>query len=243
MPSDDDFQPMLGRLRAKGGRIPGYTRQILRAAQRAGGGRKGPFGRRRPVGGSLRGRGAAIGSALGSFDRHRESRVRRVVIKSRIVKLAGKGLGAARAHLRYIQRDGVTPRGEPGQLYDASLDHADGNDFLRRCEADRHQFRFIVAAEDSPEYQDLKPLIRRLMTRIEADLGTGLDWVAVDHHNTGHPHTHIILRGKDDRGKDLVIARDYISRGMRECAAELVTLDLGPQSDLELARKLRQEVD
>ena len=176
------------------------------------------------------------------WDRHAGHRQRRAVIKSRIVKLAGKGLEAAKAHLRYIQRDGVTPEGDPGRLYDASLDHADGKAFLSRCEGDRRQFRFIVAAEDAAEYPDLKPFVRNLMRRMEKDLDTKVDWVAVDHNNTGHPRTHVLLRGKNDQGKDLVIARDYISRGMRERAAEIVTLDLGPQSDLEIEQKQRLEI-
>jgi type IV secretory pathway VirD2 relaxase len=81
------------------------------------------------------------------------------------------------------------------------------------------------------------------MTQMEEDLGTKLEWVAVDHYNTGHPHSHIILRGKDDRGQDLVIAREYITKGLRERAAELVTLDLGPRSDLEIENRLRNEVE
>lgn len=105
------------------------------------------------------------------------------------------------------------------------------------------QFRFIVSAEDGAEYSDLKPLTRRFMAQMEADLGTRLDWVAVDHLDTGHPHTHIMLRGKDDKGQNLVIARDYIARGMRERVAELVTLDLGPRTGLEIQQKLRLEVD
>ena len=52
------------------------------------------------------------------------------------------------------------------------------------------------------------------MTQMEEDLGTKLEWIAVDHYNTGHPHSHIILRGKDDRGRDLVIAREYITKGV-----------------------------
>jgi len=56
----------------------------------------------------------------------------------------------------------------------------------------RHQFRFIVSAEDGAEYDDLKPLTRRLMARMEEDLGTKLDWRAVDHYNTGHPYTHTL---------------------------------------------------
>jgi len=66
------------------------------------------------------------------------------------------------------------------------------------------------------------------MEQMEKDLGTQLDWVAVDHYNTAHPHTHIVLRGKDDKGDDLIIAREYIAHGMRERAAEIVSLDLGP---------------
>lgn len=243
MAQEDDFQPRLGRLRARGSpRGRRYLQHVLRAVARGGGLRRTAVGRR-GFRGSRAGRGAAIGRTLAARDRYSGYRQRRGLIKSRIVKLAGKGLDATKAHLRYIQRDGVTPQGDPGQLYDARVDHANGKNFLARCKGDRHQFRFIVAAEDAAEYPDLKPFIRRLMARMEDDLGTKLEWVAVDHYNTGRPHTHLLLRGKDDQGKDLVIARDYISRGMRERATEIVTLDLGPQSDLEIERKLRQEVD
>ena len=64
----------------------------------------------------------------------------------------------------------------------------------------------IVAAEDGAKLAGLKPVIRDLMAGMERDLGTKLDWVAVDHFNPCHPHTHIIIRGRTDRGQDLVIA-------------------------------------
>ncbi|RUU14177.1 DUF3363 domain-containing protein, partial [Mesorhizobium sp. USDA-HM6] len=164
-------------------------------------------------------------------------------VKARFVKLAGKGVDGARAHLRYLQRDGVTREGEPGELYGADGDRVSGKDFLDRADGDRYQFRFIVAPEDGIEYDDFKPLVRRLMAQMEEDLDTRLDWVAVDHFNTGHPHTHILVRGKDDRGENLVIARDYISSGLRERAAELVSLDLGPRTDREIERRLHQEME
>jgi type IV secretory pathway VirD2 relaxase len=122
------------------------------------------------------------------------------------------------------------------------LDAADGKTFLERGAGDRHQFRFIISAEDGAEYDDLRPLVRRFMARMEEDLGTKLDWVAADHRDTAHPHTHIILRGKDERGENLVIAPSYIQRGMRERLAELVTLDLGPRTELDAQRALRREV-
>src|SRR3546814_7505143 len=75
-------------------------------------------------------------------------------------------------------------------------DRADGKAFIERQVNDRHQFRFIVSPEDGEQYDDLKPLTRRLMAQMEQDLGTKLDWVAVDHFNTCHPHTYIVIRGK-----------------------------------------------
>jgi hypothetical protein len=81
------------------------------------------------------------------------------------------------------------------------------------------------------------------MQQVEKDLGTKFEWVAVDHFNTGHPHTHVTRRGKDERGEDLVIARDYIAHGMRERASDLVTRELGPETELDVVRKLEREVD
>jgi hypothetical protein len=76
---------------------------------------------------------------------------------------------------------------------------------------------------------------------MERDLETKLDWVAVDHFNTGHPHTHIVIRGRDDQGQDLVMARDYIAHGVRARAQGLITLELGPETDLERTQKLFNE--
>src|SRR3546814_17603246 len=78
---------------------------------------------------------------------------------------------------------------------------------------------------------------------MEADLGTPLDWVAVDHWNTDNPHTHLIVRGRDDTGKDLIIAGDYIAHGFRHRAAELATEWLGPRTELEIQQTLQREVE
>lgn len=244
MTRDDDFEPKLGKIRSRGSkRGRKYLHRVLQATALAGGRvRSGSSARKAKFLGSQIGRGASVGRMLATRDRYTAFRSRRVVVKSRIVRLAGNGIKGARAHLRYIRRDGVTRDGHPGELYSAEQDRADGKAFIDAAEGDRHQFCFIVAPEDGAEYDDLRPFVRRLMTQMEEDLGTKLEWVAVDHYNTGHPHSHIILRGKDDRGRDLVIAREYITKGLRERAAELVTLDLGPRSDLEIENRLRNEV-
>jgi type IV secretory pathway VirD2 relaxase len=238
--SDDEFTPKLGKTRGKDGkRTAKYLARVVTAARLAGIVTR--MGKRR-FDGSRIGRGASIGRLLSSRDRLAGFRSRRAVVKTRLVRLGPKGLGTARAHLRYIQRDGVTRDGAPGELYARDIDQADGKAFLERCDGDRHQFRFIVSAEDGSEYPDLKPYIRRLMARMEEDLGTKLDWVAVDHFNTEHPHSHIMLRGVDDTGKNLIIAREYIAHGLRERAAELATLDLGPRTDHEIEARLRHDI-
>ena len=66
---------------------------------------------------------------------------------------------------------------------------------------------------------DLKGFARELVGQMEKDLSTKLDWVAVDHWNTDNPHIHVLVRGRADDGKDLVISRDYISHGFRQRAA------------------------
>lgn len=242
---DDNIVPRLGRIRSRGSskRAKRYLHRVLRGIALAGvRSRCGSLTRRSGFQGNRIGRGAGVGRVLASRDRYAAFRARRVVVKTRFIKMAGKGLDGARLHLRYIQRDGVTREGSPGELYDAERDRTDAKAFLERSGGDRHQFRFIVTPEDGAEYDDLKDLTRRLMERAEEDLGTKLDWVAVDHYNTGHPHTHIVIRGKDETGRDLVIAREYLMHGLRERASELVSLDLGPRTDRDIEARLRNEV-
>ena len=241
MAQDEDFELWLGGSRGSAAGERPMLHRVTKAANLAGGLKK-STARARRFDGSRIGRGASMGRVLSSRDRTIGGRSRRVIVKARFVKLAGKGASAAVAHLRYLQRDGTTRDGERGALYGPDSDAADGKAFLAKGAGDRHQFRFIVAPEDGAEYEDLKPLTRRLMMQIEQDLGTKLDWVAVDHFNTGHPHSHILVRGTDGRGKDLIIAREYLSHGLRERAAELVNLDLGPRTDAEIARVNRREI-
>jgi type IV secretory pathway VirD2 relaxase len=168
---------------------------------------------------------------------------RRVTIKTLLVNQRQASPQSLAKHLRYIERDGVGRDGEPGQAYGPQTDAADLDAFKERCADDRHHFRFILSPEDGAELEDLRTYTRHLMGRMEADLGTGLDWVAVNHWNTDNPHTHIVVRGRDDTGKDLIIASDYIADGFRHRAAELATEWLGPRTDLEIQQTLRREVE
>ncbi|MDX1368122.1 relaxase/mobilization nuclease and DUF3363 domain-containing protein [Pseudomonas sp.] len=230
---EQHFRPRPGAPKQRG---QTFINQVLRQANKAGTGKTRKAGHQ-PGARLGRGHVAARFSA-----QQLSPNSRRVTIKTRLVNLRQAGKRSTLSHLRYIERDGVSREGEPGKAYSPQTDQADVEAFEERGREDRHQFRFIVSPEDAEQLDNLRTYTRHLMSRMEADLGTRLDWVAVDHWNTDNPHTHIVLRGKDETGKDLVIARDYIAEGMRNRAAELATEWLGPRTELEIQRSLQHEV-
>jgi type IV secretory pathway VirD2 relaxase len=240
---DDEIRIRPGRIRRgdRGFKRPrSFVGEVMRAAKKAGHTGKG-FGRgegRKPQSTFGRGRRAAL--VLSS-----RSSARRVVVMARIVRHRGRRFVAAplARHIAYLKREGVTRNSEEARLIDAASDNADGNAFAERCADDRHHFRFIVSPEDATAMADLRTFTRELMKDAERDLGTKLDWVAVDHWNTDNPHVHVLLRGKADDGCDLVISRDYMSKGFRRRSAERVELELGPRNEREIKAGLEKEVE
>ncbi|WP_333984859.1 relaxase/mobilization nuclease and DUF3363 domain-containing protein [Burkholderia orbicola] len=243
---DDDFRI---RLSAPKNRGHGFVSKVLKQAGKASGGK--PLTRHSAsAGGTGKRTGQRPGSRLGRG--HTAARFagakltpfsRRVTIKTLLVNQRRASPQSLAKHLRYIERDGVGRDGEPGLAYGPRTDDADLEAFNERCADDRHHFRFILSPEDGAELEDLRTYIRHLMGRMEADLGTRLEWVAVDHWNTDNPHTHIVVRGRDDTGRDLIIAGDYIAHGFRHRAAELATEWLGQRTELEIQQTLQREVE
>ncbi|CAH3985487.1 TPA: relaxase/mobilization nuclease and DUF3363 domain-containing protein [Klebsiella pneumoniae] len=246
---DHDFWVRPGAPKNRGkGQGQSFVSKVLKQAGKASGGKSAV--RRPTAGGSGQHAGQRPGSRLGRG--HTAARFagakltpmsRRVTIKTLLVNQRNASPQSLAKHLRYIERDGAGRNGEPGRAYGPQTDEADLDAFKERCQDDRHHFRFIVSPEDSAELDDLRTYTRHLMNRMEADLGTRLDWVAVDHWNTDNPHTHLIVRGRDDTGKDLIIAGDYIAHGFRHRAAELATEWLGPRTELEIQQTLQREVE
>jgi type IV secretory pathway VirD2 relaxase len=239
MTSEDDFRIRPGRIRSRQiQHAKPFVAQALAAAQKAGGhvSRQGRISA--PRASSFgRGRVASV-----QANRLLTSRSRLATIKTRIVRHSARRATLG-PHLNYLRREGVTRDGEKARMFGPEADKADVKEFTERCEDDRHHFRFIVSPEDASEMADLKGFARDLMSQVEKDLGTKLDWVGVDHWNTDNPHVHIILRGCADDAKDLVIARDYISEGMRARAQDLVTQELGPRTDRDIRRSLDSQIE
>ncbi|WP_025860970.1 relaxase/mobilization nuclease domain-containing protein [Acetobacter papayae] len=245
MARDEDFRVRPGRIRSKGSsaRPRTFLAQVLHASRRAGGGSSGSPGKGKGSsprsGPSTFGRGHSRFGKSRLFDAHR-----RVTVKARVVRQTGRGArpGSLADHLAYLRRDGVTRDGEKAHLFGPDGQEVNAQDFAARCRDDRHHFRFIISPEEAPEMTDLDSFTRDLVTQMEADLGTKLDWATVSHWNTDNPHVHLIVRGVDQTGADLVITRDYISHGLRSRAEDLVSLELGTRAEHEIEAALRQDV-
>ncbi|MDE1992559.1 MAG: DUF3363 domain-containing protein [Rhizobiaceae bacterium] len=238
MTEDNDFRIRPGRIRSTSAqRARPFIAQALAATQRAGGsvsrnGKIGPGGRSKFGSGQR----ASI-----QANRLITARSRGAVIKARVVRHGGRAAPLS-THLNYLQRDGVTRDGEKARMFGPDGDDVDAKDFAARAEDDRHHFRFIVSPDDALEMSDLKGFAGELVNQMEKDLGTRLEWAAVDHWNTEHPHVHLIVRGVRDDGSDLVISRDYIKEGMRDRARDLITQELGQRTDQEIRQSLERQV-
>ena len=241
---DNEFRVRPGRSRdsgaASGRRSQKLAAQVQRAANKAGHAGSRRAGLKRGSGSGKAARGRRTVAAM-----RRTPGQRRVTVTARIARHKGAHYRAAplAKHIKYLERDGVSRDGRDASMFDAQTDRADRDAFAGRCEDDRHHFRFIVSPEDAGDMEDLRSFTRELMADAAKDLGTELDWVAVDHWNTDNPHIHVLVRGVATDGTDLVIDRGYISEGLRFRAEERVTLELGPRTELDIRTALEREVD
>ncbi len=241
---DNEFRVRPGRSRDSGaasGRLnQKLAAQVQRAANKAGHAGSRRAGLKRGSGSGKAARGRRTVAAM-----RRTPGQRRVTVMARIARHKGAHYRAAplAKHIKYLERDGVSRDGRDASMFDTQTDRADRDAFAGRCEDDRHHFRFIVSPEDAGDMEDLRSFTRELMADAAKDLGTELDWVAVDHWNTDNPHIHILVRGVASDGADLVIDRGYISEGLRFRAEERVTLELGPRTELDIRTALEREVE
>ena len=152
--------------------------------------------------------------------------------------------GQWRAHGRYIARESATHGGDPKAVgfnaTEESIDIAARLEDWQKTN-DEHLWKLIV----SPEFGDrvdLKRLTRDLISQMETDLGTRLEWVAAAHFNTEHPHVHVALRAVGAEGRVLRLSRDFIREGIRDIAEDLCTRQLGYRTELDAADAQRREV-
>ncbi len=151
--------------------------------------------------------------------------------------------GQWKAHGRYLEREGAQIEGRRGKGFSAEEEEVDLSQKLDawQKEGDGHVFKIIVSPEQA-ERMDLKVHVRHLMQRMESDLGTRLEWMAIDHYNTDDPHVHIVLRGKDEMGNELIMNKNYIKKGIRFRSREEATRQIGVRLNSDILRRREKTI-
>ena len=229
------------------------VRRAERAAAKVGAGRKAdkreskagqsPTSRPPPPSGS--GANNLLGHAPMSGLSYGLGRVPQVVVKTKYHLHRPRGGIARRGqplreHLVYLTRpeaqrrlgEDVQGTGEPakGVFFDAERDAVDVADLPQKWRGDRHHWRLIVSPQEARE-ADLTAFARGCARRLEGRLKTPLEWAAVVHINTTHPHVHLLVRGRRGDGRDLVLTRRFVAEGLRAEAREELLARSGPRTE------------
>lgn len=147
-----------------------------------------------------------------------------------------------RAHGRYIERESASlQQREAG--FSAETNGVDiASKLLEWQESGDPRLWKLIISPEFGERLDLQRLTRDVMSRVESDLRSRLEWVAVAHFNTEHPHVHGALRGLDTRGEEFKLDRDCIKNGLRSVAQHFATVQLGYRTEQDATVALRRQV-
>jgi type IV secretory pathway VirD2 relaxase len=162
----------------------------------------------------------------------------------RVTYTRNTAAGQWRAHGRYVEREAATREGDRGSAgFNATGQGIEIAAQLARWQAvgDERLWKLII----SPEFGDrvdLLRLARDLVSQMERDVNSPLEWVAVVHHNTEHPHVHVALRGIRSDGQPLHLRREYVKEGIRAIAEDHCTRQLGHRTALDGVEAERREV-
>jgi type IV secretory pathway VirD2 relaxase len=162
----------------------------------------------------------------------------------RVTYLKNKTRGQWKAHGRYLARESATHE-NPAEGVGFGRE-GQGIDIASRLEnwqrsGDERLWKLIISPEFGDQV-DLRALTSDLIKGMEKDVGTDLEWVAVEHHNTEHPHAHVVVRGVRSDGAALRMSREYIQQGIRSVAEHLCTKQLGYRTELDAAEAERREI-
>jgi hypothetical protein len=166
----------------------------------------------------------------------RTGRERHVDIRQNcIVKLQySNSLDAHKVQLeKYLSREGTGIDGSAALLFGTDPEE------YRNNITDRN-FRIFLSPQ-SPN-ADLKTLAEQFVKRLEKQTGYRLYWQGACHYNTAHPHSHLLINGIDQNGRELRFSKDIVRTFMRETARDLCTVQLGERTARELEMDREREL-
>ena len=126
----------------------------------------------------------------------------------------GKPIRAIKSHIKYIELEKEKHR-DPVHLFSKDVDQIKRKDFFVKLNEQKrqgvvaHKLIFSMSEDEKNRLGvSYKELLRETFEKYEEKYKTKLDWIASVHNDEGHPHAHVIIRGRDESGKQVYL-RDY----------------------------------
>lgn len=162
---------------------------------------------------------------------------RRAFVRIRFT--ANKSKGQWAAHGMYLEREGAQKEGERGEGFDKNGEKICMSEMCRNWQeaGDDKIFKMTLSPEDGDRL-DLEKYTKNVMARIEEQAGQPLEWIAIQHSNTEHPHVHILIRGQG-----VVLDRELINKNARGIAQDEATKELGYRSQREINSARKREIE
>jgi hypothetical protein len=164
--------------------------------------------------------------------------------------------GGWKAHGTYLERESAKGDRLPAEKQtDAAIDNqvpnpdrlglAQEHSLGRLAESwqqagDKRIFKIILSPEDATA--DFQRTAADLVAQIEQHTGAPVEWGGVVHHNTDHPHAHIVVRGRLPSGEPLKLPPALIRRGLREAVQSSLTRQLGPRTIADIEHQKQIEL-
>jgi hypothetical protein len=150
----------------------------------------------------------------------------------------GKSITGHRRFIKeYLPQENKNRVKEKPELFNTDIADKDYLDEYSRAMTGRH-FKFIISPE-SPRV-DIPALVKTLVKRMEKITGYSFYWMAAVHTDTDHPHTHLLINGKDRDGKTVDFTNLFITQTMREMSRQICTELIGKRSSEEIRASLSQ---
>jgi len=162
----------------------------------------------------------------------------------RVTYVGNRTSGQWKAHGRYLSRETATHRTAQREAgFDEAREKVNVAEGLQDWQQarDPRLWKIIVSPEFG-EQLNMPQLARGVMAGVEKEIGAELEWVAVAHYNTGHPHVHIAMRGVDRQGGEVRLPREFVQHGIRQIAEDWCTRELGYRSRARAQEAQRREV-
>jgi len=174
-------------------------------------------------------RGSKGTGGFGGATRHRDTR-QKCVVKMQY----SDGAGAHRVQLeKYLAREGTDIDGGRAKLYGTDPDEY-------RANMTGRNFRVFLSPQS--DRANLTELTEKFVKKLELQTGYSLTWQAANHHNTAHPHSHLLINGKDRNGREVAFSRDMVRTFMRENARDTLTSMIGGRTRKEMALEKEAEL-